>query len=74
MIDVNIDPSGNLNPPLNKDKNTVSLPVKKLEIFSQNFQLIPGVVPFNISILATPSGIAKIVAARIPIITEPLTS
>ena len=73
MIAVRIDPSGRANPPLNNDKNTVLSPLKKLEIFSQNFQLIPGIVPFKISKFATPSGIASIVAAIIPIITEPLT-
>ena len=43
---------------------------KKLLIFSQNFQLIPGTLPDKISRLATPSGIERTVAAIIPIITE----
>ena len=73
IIEVIIDLSGNLNPPLNSDKNTVFFPLKKLEIFSQNFQLIPGVLPVKTWVSATPRGIANIVAATIPIITEPLT-
>ena len=67
------EPSGKLNPPLNSDKNTVLSPLKKALIFSQNFQLIPGIFPDSTLVLATPSGIARIVEAIIPIITEPFT-
>ena len=47
--------------------------LKKLDIFSQNFHVMPGVLPVKMSRLATPNGIANNVAAIIPIITDPRT-
>ena len=72
IIDVNNELTGKLSPSLNNDKN-VPFPEKNVLKFSNTLQVIPLVLPSNISKLATPRGIASNVADIIPNITDPFT-